>query len=48
MKENDNSDKSTNLNVRNKDMPFQISNVLILLLILFSNLFLFNLLNNKR
>ena len=37
MKENDNSDKSTNLNGRGEDMPFQISNILVLLLILFSN-----------
>lgn len=37
MKENDNSVKSTNLNERGEDMPFQISNVVVLFLILFSN-----------
>ena len=37
MKENDNSIKSTNLNGQGEDMSFQISNVLVLLLILFSN-----------
>ena len=37
MKENDNSIKLTNLNGRGKDMPFQISNIVVLFLILFSN-----------
>ena len=37
IKENDNSVKSTNLNRRDEDMPFQISNIVVLFLILFSN-----------
>ena len=37
MKENDNSDKLTNLNGRGEDMSFKISNIVVLFLILFSN-----------